>query len=90
MVEQVTLFKSFAETTCRKTGFSTCSLPHAVTPDCCRILFSFPLDCTETFHFVLSFQGLEKEPGEEHLKQQLIQALQEVTYSPASRGCGGW
>lgn len=35
-------------------------------------------------------QGLEKEPGEENLKQQLVQALQEVTYSPASRGCGGW
>lgn len=28
----------------------------------------------------LAFQGLEKEEGEEDLKQQLAQALQEVTY----------
>lgn len=32
-------------------------------------------------------QGLEKEQGEEDLKQQLAQALQEVTYL-ATVGCG--
>jgi hypothetical protein len=43
-----------------------------------RFCYLTPLTA-ETFHFVLAFQGLEKEQGECDLKQQLVQALQEVT-----------
>lgn len=41
-----------------------------------RFCYLTPLTA-ETFHFVLAFQGLEKEQGECDLKQQLVQALQE-------------
>lgn len=39
-----------------------------------------PLSTLKPTVLFLAFQGLEKEEGEEDLKQQLAQALQEVTY----------
>lgn len=39
-----------------------------------------PLPAGKRSILFLALQGLEKEQGEEDLKQQLAQALQEVTY----------